>query len=426
MKAMEPAFLQAKKIIQKTHSNCRPIAAWNEKSPKFDRCTDQLIASILWLGEALEDIGKFVAGNMNSAMPIEAQIGHLTVSNDRKQSKFNGLETAIQNIKHISESITTTALCSEIPGCQEKVRHTILQLLMIEWGILQLGDLAAGLFLANHYSLVGPYFGSTDGPNWPHIPLIKEPSLQESYLHKEMMRVTEVLSNGKLKNISMLDLPAFGSKIAHLERQHRRVSNWPSEVNFSIRDEMNVSLPFAFRNYKLLIDHWKSFMQKLYMKDSSARLSPEMQNNYLFNFTKYIKEDMKTFLITLHGSFLTASKETMPTWEQVADESFNQTRDELHSSKVGTYDKLVMQYAFKQDILRKPYDYHGGSKLFTPTLTTNGLCYSFNAQNYSAVWRVSNITNAFTNLFPHNNSAEFFQGAAITDGKFLIQVFYMH
>ena len=121
MQAMEPAFLQAKKIIQRTHSNCRPIGAWNEKSAKFNRCTDQLIASILWLGEALEDIGKFVAGNMNSAMPIEAQIGHLTVGYDRKHSKSNGLEEAIQNIKHISESITTSTHCSEISGCEKRL-----------------------------------------------------------------------------------------------------------------------------------------------------------------------------------------------------------------------------------------------------------------------------------------------------------------
>jgi hypothetical protein len=39
------------------------------------------------------------------------------------------------------------------------------------------------------------------------------------------------------------------------------------------------------------------------------------------------------------------------------------------------YDKLVMHYAFKQDILKKQQDnYDGGSELFTPTLTTNGLC----------------------------------------------------
>jgi hypothetical protein len=61
-----------------------------------------------------------------------------------------------------------------------------------------------------------------------------------------MMRITEVLSKGKLTNISILDLPAFGSKIAHLEWQHRRISNWPSEVSFSILDEMNVPKQTVF------------------------------------------------------------------------------------------------------------------------------------------------------------------------------------
>ena len=424
---MEPAFLQTKKIIQKAHENCRPISAWNEKSQKFARCTEQLKVSVSWLGEAFEDIENFAAGNMNSTMPIEAQIaqlGKMTISIGMKQTKTNGIETAIQNIKHMSESITTSKVCSEIPGCQEKVRRTILQLLMMEWGIMGLGDLAAGLFLVNHYSFIGPYFGSTDGPNWPHTPLSKEPSLQESYLHKEMMRITEVLSEGKLKHISILDLPAFGSKIAHLERQHKRISNWPNEVSFSVLDEMNVPLQTAFQNYKILIDHWKSFMQKVYMKDLSARFSPEMENNYLFDFTKYIREDMKTFLIAHHGSVLMASKEALPILGQVADESFNQTRSEHSSSKVSQYDKLVMQYAFKQDILKKQQDdYDGGSELFTPTLTTTGLCYSFNSEDYSSVWKESEVKNTFNGLFPHNKSAGFFQGAEVTDGEILIQFF---
>jgi hypothetical protein len=425
-KTMEPAFLQAKTIIQKAHENCRSMSAWNEKSQRFARCTEQLNTSISWLGEAFEDIQNFVAGNMNSAMPIEAQIGHLTVNpNDRKYYESHGLETALRKLKAMSESITTSTPCSKITGCQEKARRTILQLLMMQWGILELGDLAAGLFLANHYSFIGPYFGSTDGPNWPHTPLSKEPSLQESYLHKEMMRITEVLSIGKQMNISILDLPAFGSKIAHLEWQHKRISNWPSEVSFSVLDEMNVPLQTAFENYKILIDHWKSYMQKIFLKDLSARFSPEMENNYLFDFTKYIREDMKAFLIAHHGSVLMASKETLPIWGQVADESFNQTRREYSSSKVGHYDKLVMQYAFKQNILRKEQDdYDGGSELFTPTLTTNGLCYSFNSENYSSVWKESEVTNTFTELFPHNNSAEFFQGASVTDGEILIQVFF--
>ena len=63
------------------------------------------------------------------------------------------------------------------------------------------------------------------------------------------------------------------------------------------------------------------------------------------------------------------------------------------------YDKLVMQYAFNQNILKKQQDdYDGGSELFTPTLTTNGLCYSFNSENYSSVWKESEVTYTFNEL----------------------------
>ena len=147
------------------------------------------------------------------------------------------------------------------------------------------------------------------------------------------------------------------------------------------------------------------------MKDLSARFSPEMENNYLFDFTKYIRKDMKTFLMAHHGSVLMASKEALPIWGGVADESFNQTRSKHSTSKVRMYDKLVMHYAFKQNILTKQQDdYDGESELFTPTLTTNGLCYSFNSQNYSGVWKESEVTNTFTELFPHKNSADFLCG----------------
>ena len=114
---MEPAFLQAKKIVQNTHGNCKPMSAWNENSQKFARCTEQLKASILWLGEAFEDIENLAAGSMNSAMPIEAKIGHLTVNpNDKKYYESHGLETVLRKIKGMSESITTFTTCSEIPG----------------------------------------------------------------------------------------------------------------------------------------------------------------------------------------------------------------------------------------------------------------------------------------------------------------------
>ena len=73
-KTMEPAFLQTKTIIQKGHEDCKPMNAWNEKSQKFARCTEQLIASISWLRESYEDIENFVAGNMILNTPIGAGV----------------------------------------------------------------------------------------------------------------------------------------------------------------------------------------------------------------------------------------------------------------------------------------------------------------------------------------------------------------
>ena len=41
------------------------MKAWYEKSQsKFAKCTEELNASIPWLGEAFEDIENFVAGHM--------------------------------------------------------------------------------------------------------------------------------------------------------------------------------------------------------------------------------------------------------------------------------------------------------------------------------------------------------------------------
>jgi hypothetical protein len=52
------------------------------------------------------------------------------------------------------------------------------------------------------------------------------------------------------------------------------------------------------------------------------------------------------------------------------------------------------------------------------------MCYSFNGQNYSGVWKPSEVTNTFAELFPQKNSIEYFQGAQVTDGEFLVKVFF--
>ena len=133
--------------------------------------------------------------------------------------------------------ITAGSSCSHIPGCEKAVRKIVLQLKMIEWGVFGLGESTAGMFLAYHHKFLGPYFGNLNGHNWPHEPLSKEPSLLEKRFHQQLVKIAKEMSNGKLTNVSMLDLPAFGSKIAHLDKKHQIEANWPTELNFIILND---------------------------------------------------------------------------------------------------------------------------------------------------------------------------------------------
>ena len=77
-----------------------------------------------------------------------------------------------------------------------------------------------------------------------------------------------------------------------------------------------------------------------------------------------------------------------------------------------------MECAFKQSLSsKKDLDHDGGCDSFHPTLTTNGLCYTFNSEAPAEIWKPSEITNTFQDLFPFKDSTEVFQGAAMGEGK---------
>ena len=54
------------------------------------------------------------------------------------------------------QNVTYTFQNLQVPGCQKIVRKVILQLMMIQWGILGLGDASAGTFLANTIHRLDP------------------------------------------------------------------------------------------------------------------------------------------------------------------------------------------------------------------------------------------------------------------------------
>ena len=174
---------------------------------------------------------------------------------------------------------------------------------MLEWGLFGLGEATAGLFLAHHYSNLGPYFGDLKGNEWPHFPLKKSPSLLEENFDSMLMNLTYIMSNKKLQNVSLLDLPAFGSKIENLKKDQMKQPNWPTEINFALlRSGANLSQVFV--QYKTLLEHWANHMDKLFKEDQPTSFSHDMETNIFFNFTSYIIEDMKTFLCIIAGTLL--------------------------------------------------------------------------------------------------------------------------
>ena len=78
--------------------------------------------------------------------------------------KNNGVDVAIAYIKQTASNLSLKT-CSELRGCLESTRKVVVQLKMIEWRLFGIGQATAGLYLAYHYSMLGPYYGDLEGRN---------------------------------------------------------------------------------------------------------------------------------------------------------------------------------------------------------------------------------------------------------------------
>ena len=140
------------------------------------------------------------------------------------------------------------------------------------------------------------------GNEWPHIPLYKKPSKLEVKFNQILTRIAEALSDGKLTEISILDLPVFGAKIDQLDKDHRKSLNLAREINFAIHNSPKGNITNIFFFYKTVLDDWKHHMESLHADtDPNDTFTYQMAHNEFMNFTKFIKEDMRTFLLSVHG-----------------------------------------------------------------------------------------------------------------------------
>ena len=76
---------------------------------------------------------------------------------------------------------------------------------------------------------------------------------------------------------------------------------------------------------------------------------------------------------------------------------------------------MIIDCAFKENLRRKKNpEPNGGCEGFLPSLTTNGMCFTFNGNETSKLWKPSKLITAFTNLFPSNSKDNKTWGGART------------
>ena len=86
--------------------------------------------------------------------------------------------------------------------------------------------------------------------------------------------------------------------------------------------------------------------------------------------------------------------------------------------KRGVYDKSIIDCAFKENLLRRKFpDTVGGCEDFHPSLTTNGMCYTFNGKNTAELWKSSEIMTTFSNLLSTHSVNKTFGGSRTWQGK---------
>ena len=88
------------------------------------------------------------------------------------------------------------------------------------------------------------------------------------------------------------------------------------------------------------------------------------------------------------GSFHTASKHPLTVWGETAKKYFNLIKNDDFVKRRGVYDKMIIDCAFREDLRRRRSpDPNGGCEGFQPSLTTNGMCHTFNGKKTSELWK---------------------------------------
>ena len=258
--------------------------------------------------------------------------------------------------------------------------------------------------------------------NWPNNLTAWKPGHQSLIFNEYFEKMVSELSSGELKADSLLDMPGFGSMIESFEDTLDWNYPWSNQLNMAIYNNLMRENNFSFSNRwneeiategRSLKNTWKQIM-----KEPGTNSTPyNMPNNTFFNFTNKIDKNLPGFLKIYASSFRTNTNQNtaMTFWKNLAKKSF---KNEALSANTGYYDNLIMDCVFREPLLsHKPNLVESCNKLYH-SLTSNGLCHSFNGYSGSKLWKDSRIVQSFGSVFEGSKEEDKkFRGVGSAEGR---------
>ena len=296
-------YASAMKLTMTRYPACEKLGLLNQANiTKVSNCINQIIANSSQSIRSNIDHIKTYALNQFGTTSIQTDFDKILGNINIEAGSKKQVEDALVQIRNVSLISTDASSCFEDHNCLERTLEVIMRLKLIEFGYIRHRSSSAALLFGLHHDLLGPYFGDLDGNEWPHIPLNEEPDSLSDDFNTLLTKITFVMSNGTLKNVSLLDLPAFGSTISTLKKGLKKQFVWPTKVNFALlKRNSAVNMTTKMTSYKMLTEDWRHYMQDFDKPYSYGLFTQQMQNNEYFNFTKIIEDDMKTFLTSIAG-----------------------------------------------------------------------------------------------------------------------------
>ena len=309
------------------------------------------------------------------------------------------LSIAVQNIDK---------KCSEgKKRCREKMEGSIRSIYALSY-FASVPPKSPGQYLSYHrerFDDDGTTNFMFEDINWPNNVTAWKPGHQSLIFNEYFKTMASELSSGGIKADSLLDIPGFGSRIESFEDTLDWNYPWSNQLNMAIYNNLMRENNFSFSNKwnakiategRSLKKAWRQIM-----KEPGTNISPYgVPNNTFFNFTNKIVKNLPGFLKIYASSFRTNTNQdtTMIFWRNLGRKTF-QNLNKIDPFITGYYDNLIMECVFREPLLiHKPNFDKSCSKLYH-SLTSNGLCHSFNGYSVSKLWKDSRIVQSFGSVF---------------------------